>query len=637
MNKLLCFLVLLNTAIFSPVVSFSQYILNGNATKESCNCYVLTEAVANKSGTVWENKRINLNDSFDFSFNVFLGCLPEGADGMVFILQPLSTNIGSTGEGLGFGGISPSIGISLDTYRNVGDPDFDHITIQANGVVSHANDLAGPVPASASSNDIKDCAWHNLRIKWDPSTNTLSTFFDGVPRLSLDTDLVSNIFKDDPWVYWGFSGSTGSHFNIQKFCTPLDSKLNTGLLNDAVCAGSPVTFKDSSSSFTTIKSFFWDFGDGNISHEPDPQHVYEEPGIYQVRHSFTSADNCESELYTREITIGDKPKVTFQISDTCEGLPPRVAMSTTVKYGTINEWEWKIDDTDYSTIENPDFSKLLPGTHAGELKVASDIGCESGAFGRDFKIYSRPVINFLASDGCINAPVSFVAQQTDQVTAIENWKWNFGDNLASDKKNVDHIYERPGNYQVQLTAITRDGCTSSVNDDIFINSVQADAGNDTVVVANTSFQLKGSGGTYYLWSPSAGLNNPGISNPVANLSNDMNYLLTVKTAEGCTDTASVKVTIFDGSAVYVPNAFTPNNDGLNDVLKPYMIGIKSLYYFTVYNRWGQKVFSTNSINEGWNGFSQGKIYEAGSYVWVLKAVDLIGKVYDLKGQFVLIK
>ena len=108
----------------------------------------------------------------------------------------------------------PSIGISLDTYQNLphNDPAYDHISIQANGNIVHGSDLAGPIPASSISDNIEDCSWHVLRIKWDPVTYTLSTYFDGVFRLSTQTDLVATIFNNDPLVYWGFSGATGRSF-----------------------------------------------------------------------------------------------------------------------------------------------------------------------------------------------------------------------------------------------------------------------------------------------------------------------------------------------------------------------------------------------------------------------------------------
>src|SRR5689334_5246884 len=108
----------------------AQYILNGSAQKNSCNCYTLTQTTQFQSGSVWNGNKINLNSPFDFWFNVFLGCNDLGADGIVFILQPISTSVGSSGEGMGFGGVVPSIGIALDTYQNfnLNDPSFDHIS-----------------------------------------------------------------------------------------------------------------------------------------------------------------------------------------------------------------------------------------------------------------------------------------------------------------------------------------------------------------------------------------------------------------------------------------------------------------------------------------------------------------------------
>src|ERR1700759_4634097 len=92
-----------------PAWSMAQpgtYIVNGSASTNSCNCYTLTPAVNTQSGSVWNANKINLNNPFDFIFNVFLGCNDDnGADGIVFILQPISTSVGTTGGGMGFEGI----------------------------------------------------------------------------------------------------------------------------------------------------------------------------------------------------------------------------------------------------------------------------------------------------------------------------------------------------------------------------------------------------------------------------------------------------------------------------------------------------------------------------------------------------
>ena len=116
--------------IISTSALFAQYTENGSAAATNCHCYVLTPDALTTSGSVWNNNKIDLNISFDFQFNVFLGCNGiKGADGIVFALQPISTSVGSTGGGMGFQGITPSIGITLDTWQNMefNDPAYDHI------------------------------------------------------------------------------------------------------------------------------------------------------------------------------------------------------------------------------------------------------------------------------------------------------------------------------------------------------------------------------------------------------------------------------------------------------------------------------------------------------------------------------
>lgn len=643
--KLLRSLSLLTIVFLAPAITFSQYILNGSATKESCNCYSLTQDKLWQGGSVWQGNKIDLNQPFDFNFNVYLGCKDqEGADGIVFVLQPLSTSLGAQGGGLGFSGISPSIGISLDTWQNIlagennNDPVYDHISIQANGIIVHGNDLAGPIQASATSANIEDCKWHVLRIKWDPASHTLSTYFDGVFRLSAQKDMVKDIFNNDPMVYWGFSASTGGESNVQKFCTALNPVFTSGLINDGVCFGTPVTFKDSSTSFTSIKSYLWDFGDGTTSALANPPpHTYSQPGEYVVKHTITAMDNCISEPFSKTIRIGDKPIVSLEVSDTCQYSLLRMALNAGVQVGTINKWEWEVDGTPFSDQQSPDFTNLPAGTHSLSITVGSDIGCVSDAASDNFTILPVPGISLDLMNGCIDDPILFSPKQTDQFTTVSTWHWDFGDGAVSDSKDNTHAYTNSGNYPVTLQATATNGCITKANKNIFINVVHANAGNDTLVIPNTPFQLNGSGGTSYEWSPATGLSNTQIANPVGEATDDITYHLTAKSIEGCFDTASVKITVFKGSAVYVPNAFTPNGDGLNDIIKPTLIGIKSLSYFTIYDRWGQKVFTTNEMNKGWDGYSRNAEITTGTYAWILQAVDVVGKVYKMKGKVVLIK
>jgi hypothetical protein len=183
-----------------------QYTVNGNATTISCNEYRLTQAVNNQSGSVWNNIRIDLTQSFNFNFDVFLGASNSpGADGIAFVLQPISTSVGSIGGGLGYNGITPAVGVTIDTWQNGNDndPAYDHIAIQLNGNLNHnsVNNIAGPVTAISGNDNIEDGAWHSMRIQWDAATKTLSAYIDGSLRVSTVKDFVTDIFAGNPMVF----------------------------------------------------------------------------------------------------------------------------------------------------------------------------------------------------------------------------------------------------------------------------------------------------------------------------------------------------------------------------------------------------------------------------------------------------
>jgi len=97
------------------------------------------------------------------------------------------------------------------------------------------------------------------------------------------------------------------------------------------------------------------------------------------------------------------------------------------------------------------------------------------------------------------------------------------------------------------------------------------------------------------------------------------------------------VRIFRGPDIYVPNAFTPNGDGRNDKFYPVPVGIKALNYFRVFNRWGQLVFSTNQLNEGWDGTLGGLKQGNGTFVWMAEAITKDNKIITKKGTVTLIR
>jgi gliding motility-associated-like protein len=188
------------------------------------------------------------------------------------------------------------------------------------------------------------------------------------------------------------------------------------------------------------------------------------------------------------------------------------------------------------------------------------------------------------------------------------------------------------------------GCPKPSYDSVLVTvipKVIAFAGNDTTVVRSQPLQLNATGGAIYKWTPSSNLSNPFIANPVA-IFNDggdtVVYNVRVSTPEGCYGNDSIKIYIFNTQPeVFIPSAFTPNGDGLNDVFRPTVAGMEQFLYFRIYNRWGQLMFSTNESNRGWDGNYNGSKQGSGTYVYVVEAVDYNNKPYIKKGTFVLIR
>jgi gliding motility-associated-like protein len=198
-------------------------------------------------------------------------------------------------------------------------------------------------------------------------------------------------------------------------------------------------------------------------------------------------------------------------------------------------------------------------------------------------------------------------------------------------------------YVLKVTDLN--GCSSLHYDTVWvyvIPTVQAYAGSDTSIGIGQSLQLNGSelgnsGVTEYLWSPSTGLSDAGIPNPVAVVERDITYSLLLSTPEGCEGRAEIRIRAFQGPQIYVPNAFTPNGDGRNDILRAFPVGLKEFRFFKIFNRWGELIYSTSDHNRGWDGTVRGLKQNTGTFIWVAEAVDLNGKMFHRRGSVTLIR
>lgn len=192
-----------------------------------------------------------------------------------------------------------------------------------------------------------------------------------------------------------------------------------------------------------------------------------------------------------------------------------------------------------------------------------------------------------------------------------------------------------------LTVLDTIGCPKPVSDTVVVKvaNIMADAGpRDTAIVFGQPLQLNATGSEAFYWTPEKWLSNSQISNPIAYPEDNIQYVVHVSDSIGCADTDTIDVKLFKVDPdIFVPTAFTPNGDGLNDIFKPIPIGIKSFNAFRIYNRWGQLLYSSTVKDEGWDGKFKGAAQPTGTFIWYAEGVDYQDKKINKKGYVVLIR
>ena len=144
----------------------------------------------------------------------------------------------------------------------------------------------------------------------------------------------------------------------------------------------------------------------------------------------------------------------------------------------------------------------------------------------------------------------------------------------------------------------------------------------------------------YVWTPATGLSDPNIANPIVTagaVGDVVQYRVVASTIAGCKGEGFVTVRVYKGPEIYMPTGFTPNGDGKNDKFTPFPVGIKSYKYFRVFNRWGQLVFSTTALHDGWDGKLGGRDQPSGVYVWMIEGLTKDDRAITKKGTVTLIR
>jgi len=407
------------------------------------------------------------------------------------------------------------------------------------------------------------------------------------------------------------------------------------------CIGEPYYNSMTLSSLST--NIQWYYNNAPISGATG--HVYQpsNAGAYKARFEQNSCiDTSRTVVFTDRVS----PKVQFSINKDTQCITNNNFIfrnQSTIAAPDSASYTWRFGDGTTSQVLNPVKSYNTSGLQRVWLYGTSKYNCKDSV-----SAYVKVLPNVNADFSwpgfaCTNNAMRISNNTNENGSTPVKYLWDLGNGSASTLKHpLPYFFPDSGNYTItmQATAIGCETAPQSVQKNIRVHKPQPGIRYPDLTLAyGYTFQLtpRSRIGMQFNWSPATQLSNPATYRPYFKALNNEHFLVDITDANHCITTDSLKVTILKKEGSYLPNAFTPNNDGLNDIIRPYLVGMKSLKRFAIYDRFGNMVFNTTRDGEAWDGKYKGNPSEAGTYVWYLEFIDESNKPVSQKGTLILLR
>ncbi|MFT5513407.1 MAG: gliding motility-associated-like protein, partial [Bacteroidia bacterium] len=463
------------------------------------------------------------------------------------------------------------------------------------------------------------------------------------------------------------SYATADTFDVQLIATSNKNCADTITL-EAVVSPSPVAgftvvandscFNNNNYDYTntsTISSGIifsnnWDFGNGTTSGSQDNNGItYTSTGTFTVELIIESNSGCK-DTATKDVAVYGSPTANFTVNDTSQCFNGHNVVLTelsTIAGGSISSYDWDFGDGNTSTNTSPpSFTYATPGAYTITLDVSTDQGC-SDVFTQRVEILRKPRLGFSNVVGCVDDEVGFL--NNSYIGMADNFIWYFGDGSTQKTDTslfeVNHIYTKPGTYEVKMIGIHSNGCTDSIIDKtgaIISSKPNADfiAEKISSFESTTEMQFTETGGTGISWLwyvDNAGVGTGQSYNHTFTDTGTYDVMLWVENNEGCRDSTVQSIFIFPDATLHVPTSFSPNADGLNDVFRPLGVRFVKKYHMSIYNRWGNLLYETNDPQKGWDGTFGGKTVLSGQYLVLVEIIDFNNLKAKHKGMVTILR
>ncbi len=349
-------------------------------------------------------------------------------------------------------------------------------------------------------------------------------------------------------------------------------------------------------------------------------------------YSITVTDNNGCVIGTSVMLVfRDIPVVAVTSASVCEGQIAKVTASG------ADSFVWTPGNVTGNTY-------TINGTTNVVLTVVgTSDGCVSSATTAiTVNSLPKPVITSGGNKGCAPVCMNFTCSSTNQ---IQTYDWNFGDGSSASTPIAGRCFTMPGEYTVSVNVIDNNGCAASVTYSLEAYPTPVADFNyapiKPLVNEDVNFTDASHNATIAKWDwyfidkakPHSNAQNPTY---IYTEAGEYPVALVVTSDHGCTDTIVKTILVGEDYGIFVPNSFTPNNDGLNDIFQPKGFGITK-YELRIFNRWGEELLFTNDFAQGWDGTFKGKLAEEDTYTWAINLTNVFGKAHELTGSVTVMK
>jgi gliding motility-associated-like protein len=421
-----------------------------------------------------------------------------------------------------------------------------------------------------------------------------------------------------------------------------------------VCANQNMQFASQSTIASgNISSYFWDFnGDGNPdASTQNPVYTYQNGGSYYVELVATSNFGCRDSVI-KQVTVYANPAANFYAKSVCLGTAAQFYDLSATGSGTITAWDWDFtsDNIIDNTSQNPTHTYASAGQMLVTLHVQTNLGCVN-TIQKQVRVNPTPAVSFAVTQqsGCQGSLCVGMINNTSMVGgSVAMWQWQFGDGLISGQNSPVHCFNTSGSFSITLIAVSDSGCLGKYTlPSPVVVYPRPQAGFDftntqlDVLDASTGVVSTAVGAAGYMYFISDGTFISGHANFNHTFTSQdpgsYTVLQIVTSQHGCRDTIQKTIEVKQGFTFYIPNAFSPNGDGMNDVFKGTGIGIKD-FVLMVYDRWGNLVFQSDDLEKGWDGTFKGEnVVLEDVFVWKVNLKDENDKRHDFAGTVSLVK